>query len=138
MALKELEIYLLQGFSIFQLYEKMYFRVMKIAIITFTLLFSALITNAQEFADNKFYLIDSLDLSKVEPTELELLEKSLKEFHKEKNDTNKIKALTAFIENSWDDNLWPRYNFWLKEFSEKKLNQKPKQLTKLFLKKSQS
>ena len=105
-----------------------------IALIVLLLSFSEVYS--QNYADKEFYLIDSLVLSKIDPTEKELLDESLEKFHKENEDSSKIKALSHFIENSWDDNLWPRYNLWLMEFSEKKLKEKPNKKSKLFFKKS--
>ncbi len=90
---------------------------------------------SNNYADKKYYLIDSLDLSKVDPSEKELLNETLEKFHKAKLDSNKIKALSYFIENSWDDNLWPKYNNWIYKFTKQKIETSSNS-EKLFLQKA--
>ena len=100
-----------------------------ISLIVLLLLISKVYS--QNYADKEFYLIDSLEINKIDPSEKELLEESLKNFHKAKSDSNKIKALSSFIENSWDDNLWPKYNKWVYTFTENR-SDKHKSKTDLF------
>jgi len=108
---------------------------MKIASIISILVLSVSLGYSQNYGDKNHYLIDSLDLNKIDPSELELLNNSLDKFHKAKSDSNKIKALSHFIENSWDDNLWPKYNKWVYTFTKNK-SDKYKSKTDLFFYKS--
>ena len=75
----------------------------------------------QTFADKNYYLIDSLDLEALSLKEQKLINTSLKLFHNAKHDTLKIKAINIIVEESWDDSVWPRYNQWLYDFIDDKL-----------------
>ena len=92
------------------------------------LLFVILMTHccqslSQNYGDVEYYLIDSLDLELVSPTDIELLNTHLDNFHNSKNDTTKFKEIDFIVENSWDENIWPRYNDWLLEKSNVKLRE---------------
>jgi len=87
--------------------------------IAFMCLFLSL--NAQEYVDNKYYLIDSLDISTASSKEKTLLESSLKEYHSSKHDTLRLKVISHLVENSWDNKIWPRYNAWVYHFTKEKL-----------------
>ena len=87
--------------------------------IVFLCLFLSL--NAQEYVDEKYYLLDSLDLSSTSSKEKTLLESSLKEYHSSLQDTLKLKAISHLVENSWDNKIWPRYNAWVYRFTKKEL-----------------
>ena len=54
---------------------------------------------AQNYADKTYYLVDSLDLDELGESDKVLLESSLKEYHKAKDDTSKINALNSICES---------------------------------------
>jgi len=93
----------------------------KKGVISIILLCLFLSLNAQEYVDEKYYLLDSLDLSSTSSKEKKLLESSLKEYHSSSHDTLKLKAISHLVENSWDNKIWPRYNAWVYYFTKKKL-----------------
>lgn len=66
--------------------------------------------SAQPFADKKYYLVDSLDLTKLTPEDKILIENSLKVYHIAKHDTDKINALNNICENMIDES-WYKYQF---------------------------
>lgn len=76
----------------------------------------------QNFADKSYYLIDSLDLGKMSDKDKAMVDSCISFYHKSKEDTTKIKAIKFIIEESWDDNVWPKYNQWLYTHVKEKLN----------------
>ena len=80
--------------------------------------------NAQQYADPSYYLVDSLILEDISDSNLDLLELSLKKYHKSNSDTAKIKSIENIVENCWDGNVWPKYNLWIYNFCREKLKQK--------------
>ena len=98
--------------------------------LKFTLLFSLLfigITDkertllAQEFANPSYYLVDSLVLEQLSSFDEALLDSCLAIYHSSESDTIKIRAITAIVEESWDDNVWPVYNQWIYTLAKQKL-----------------
>lgn len=70
----------------------------------------------QTFADKEVYLVDSLDLSVLEEIELEIIESSIEKFHGASNEMDKVSSIVYIIEESWDYNVWPKYNEWLEGY----------------------
>ncbi len=68
--------------------------------------------------------MDSLILENISDAEKTNLNTALKAFHQAKDDTSKLNALSTFIQNSFDDDLWPKYNAWVHHFSKEKLKNK--------------
>lgn len=93
-------------------------------IFTAALLSSVYSAKAQHYGDPDFYLIDSLDIDAISKTDSVMLDSCLSVYHKEKDDTLKIEAIKFIIEESWDKNIWPRYNEWLYNTIQKRLEQK--------------
>jgi len=81
--------------------------------------------SAQTFGDREFYLIDSLDMSKLEQQELALIDSCLKAYHTSSSDTGRLEALNFLVENSWNDNVWPRYNTIMFNLAQTKFNDDP-------------
>ncbi|MBC7863655.1 MAG: tetratricopeptide repeat protein, partial [Bacteroidia bacterium] len=79
-------------------------------------------TFSQKFADKKFYLADSLDLTKVEPANVQLLDSLLKIYHNNANDTFKINILMKVVEECFNENVWPKYNNMVFELLKKRMN----------------
>ncbi len=77
---------------------------------------------AQTFADKNYYLVDSLELTKLSEEDRELVNSSLKKFHESKTDSLKLKYINDIIELSWDENLWTKYNSWMNNYLTKKLS----------------
>ena len=94
---------------------------------------STQISTAQNYADKEYFLIDSLDISKVSNQDKFLIDSCLSLYHNSKSDTAKITAITTIVEESWDNNVWPKYNLWIYHQSLKKLNENPNIKTKRFL-----
>ena len=92
-------------------------------IVHFFLLFS-FSAFGQKYADKSYYLIDSLDLSKVSEADIGLIESNLKEYHKSDNDSLKYQFVDHIIEGSWDVEIWPKYNEWMYFDVKKKLAKK--------------
>jgi serine phosphatase RsbU (regulator of sigma subunit) len=88
---------------------------------------------AQTFADKSYYLVDSLVLDELSTAEKQLIDSSLNVYHKAKTDTSKINAIETIIEGSWDESIWPKYNNWLYNFIQKKINQNPSKKTDTLL-----
>jgi tetratricopeptide (TPR) repeat protein len=75
----------------------------------------------QKFAPKKFYLIDSLDLASLTKNDRQLIDSCLMLYHKAKEDTTKVNVINVIIEESWDENVWPKYNNWIYTFLQNKL-----------------
>jgi len=73
---------------------------------------------AQNFADVDYYLIDKLEIDKVSKTDKLLMDSCLQIFHKTNDDTVKAAAIKTIVEESWDDNVWPKYNDWLYTYTQ--------------------
>jgi len=80
---------------------------------------------AQNFADKEYYLVDSLVLEELTEGDRALIDSSLKVFHKAKDDTSRISAVNLIVEESWDDNVWPKYNKWVYNFVTLKIASHP-------------
>jgi len=80
--------------------------------------------NAQNYADKEFFLIEKLEYDKIGKSDKLLLDSCLSLFHDSKNDTTKTNAIKYIVEQSWDENIWPRYNDWLYDYVKIKLSKK--------------
>jgi len=78
--------------------------------ILFFLFLSGWAVNYGQFADSKYYLVDSLVLENLSSGDKELLESELDNYHKAKSDTGKLKALSN-ISNEMYDESWESYNW---------------------------
>jgi len=79
-------------------------------------------SQAQNYVDKTYYLIDSLEYDNLIESEKKILDSSLTIYHKTASDTQKLKAVNFIIENSWDEKVWPRYNQWMYQYTSDKLN----------------
>ncbi len=57
-------------------------------------------TNAQNFADKKHYLIDSLILNQISDEDIKTIDVELAESHKSTSDTTKVKVIMSIVEQS--------------------------------------
>jgi len=76
---------------------------------------------AQNYADKKYYLIDSLSLNELSSSEIKLIDSSLISFYNTKQDTTKAKIINKLIVYLPNEKVWSKYNNWLYEFTAKKL-----------------
>jgi len=74
------------------------------------LLLSLAGTSSAQYEDKSFYLLDSLDLSGVEASDVALLDSMLPLYHSAKDDTARFNVLGYIVEECWADEVWPRYN----------------------------
>lgn len=77
---------------------------------------------AQTFEDKSYYLVDSLDLSNSETFEIQILDSCLNVFHHAQSETERTDAILYVVKESYDQNIWPKYNLWLMQFASKKLS----------------
>ena len=70
---------------------------------------------AQKYGDQDFYLIDSLRIQQLSQSDKELIDTSLLLYHNTLNDTVELGILEHIVDNCWNDNVWPRYNQYLKK-----------------------
>jgi len=93
----------------------------KYTFLIYVLLVAYLPSQAQNYADKNYYLIDSLNLNDLVDNEKELIHRSLTKFHSTKSQEFKLKAINTIVENSWDDNVWHKYNQWMYGFTRREL-----------------
>jgi two-component sensor histidine kinase len=79
-------------------------------------------SQAQNYADKNYYLVDSLDMERIVEKEKKLIEVSLTEYHSTTQDSTKIKALFNIINQSLDPYIWNKYNQFAFDFIDNKLN----------------
>ncbi|MGE0560780.1 MAG: tetratricopeptide repeat protein [Flavobacteriales bacterium] len=83
---------------------------MKSILFIFFLLLLPFFGSSQNYADKKYYLVDSLDLDALTKRDRQLLDSCLKLFHVSKQDTSKISALNGICENMVHED-WSKYQF---------------------------
>ena len=89
----------------------------KQGFLLFLLLLSAATTQAQQYGDASFYLIDSLELTSLSTKERQLIDSSLHVFHQTKQDTIKAKTINNLVAYLPNENVWSKYNHWLYHFT---------------------
>ncbi len=94
------------------------------------LLFLSFSGISQNFADKDYYLVDSLEIDKISPSDLKLIDSCLTFFHQAKDDTTRLKGVNTIVEESWDNNVWPKYNMWSYYFVQEKLKENPNEKVK--------
>ena len=85
--------------------------------------------------NDNFFIIDSIDINKIEKAELDFLEKTLEAFHDADDEISKLAVLKEYVENSYDFEVWPKYNEWMYYYCKARLTEYPnpvlrKELTK--------
>ena len=91
---------------------------------------------SQNFADKKYYLVDSLDLITLTKSDKQLIDSCLNVYHKVKDDTSKINAIKLIVEEGFDDKIWLKYNLWIYNSTNKKLKNNYSASISFYLKKS--
>jgi len=79
----------------------------RVAILLISLLFILTENVAQDFADKKFYLVDSLVLASVHNRDIPLFDSTLALYHSAPHDTVKLQYLDFIIDNCYSQHLWP-------------------------------
>lgn len=99
-------------------------RFRKLILFSIFFIFCFTIVNAQNYADRKKYLIDSVDLALLSTEENHILDSVLQVYKRSKHDTTKFLALSYFIEQCSNALVWVRYNDFILNKLENNLNQK--------------
>jgi len=79
-------------------------------------------TNGQTYADKKYYLVDSLELSELSEGDKGIISSALTKYHKTNQDSLKLKYINDIIELSWDEKVWTSYNSWMNQYLTNKLS----------------
>jgi len=82
-------------------------------LLTFVLVLLSSPSYSQSYANPNHYLIDSLDFDKLSENEQFLIDSCLTLFHNTHQDTSRLGIINIIVEESWDDNVWPKYNYWV-------------------------
>lgn len=72
---------------------------------------------AQEYAPKDQYLIDSLNLSTISDKDKHLIDSALALFGQCNGPVCQVGAISIIVQESWDINIWPRYNRWIHDFA---------------------
>lgn len=103
-----------------------------ISTTIFSILFCIFLT-AQNFADKKYYLIDSLDFSSITRSDSLLVEKYMKIYHEAESDTLRLIIIDSLITDAYDEHTWTSYNDFQYDFILRKLqNIQNKGILKIF------
>ncbi len=98
----------------------MIIKAFKINYIFYFLVFTML-SQAQNYVDSNYYLVDSLNLTKLVASERNLIHEALLKYHQSESKEFKLKAINFLIENSWDKSVWPKYNKWMYRYTQNEL-----------------
>jgi hypothetical protein len=55
--------------------------------------------SSQTFSDSEYYLVDSLVLEQLSPSDIEVVGNSVTQYHSAKDNTSKINTLSSICEN---------------------------------------
>lgn len=69
--------------------------------------------NAQTIADKSRFLVDSLDLEKLDSLDRAVMDSCLNVYHNASHDTTRLKAILFIGDASLNAHVWPKYAFWL-------------------------
>ncbi len=87
----------------------------------FCFLVFTMLSQAQNYVDSNYYLVDSLNLTKLVASERNLIHEALLKYHQSESKEFKLKAINFLIENSWDKSVWPKYNKWMYRYTQNEL-----------------
>ena len=84
---------------------------MKFLFSTLSLLLCLQLSFAQnDFSDKSYFLVDSLNFIELSKEDSALVLETAKNYHAAKHDTTKLQILENLVDECWNDDLWPRYN----------------------------
>lgn len=98
-------------------------RLLQYVFVIYSIIWIATPVYSQIYADKAYYLVDSLEVDKLAPFEIKLIDSTLTIYHSNAHDTTKIKALNVIVAKSWDDRVWIKYNNWIHDYTKEKLAQ---------------
>lgn len=104
-----------------------------IKVLFISVLFLAYHSYGQKFADKEYYLVDSLVYENIAPEYQELLEYGLELYHKAETDMDRIDAVNQIVKLCWDENVWPKYNQWVYDYSGERLKEPQSDTTRIKL-----
>lgn len=78
-------------------------------------------TYGQDYAPAETYLVDSLDLSAISEKDRTLIDSILTVYRGCEDEICKLKAIGTIVQDSWDANVWPKYNRWMHDYTAKRL-----------------
>jgi CHAT domain-containing protein/Tfp pilus assembly protein PilF len=102
-------------------------------IILIFLFFVSFQGQAQKFADKNFYLVDSLVYENISPEYQYLIDNSLKGYHAAETDMQRVNWVNQIVKLCWDENVWPKYNQWVYEYTSAKLKEPQTDTTRFLL-----
>lgn len=80
-------------------------------------------TYGQDYAPSETYLVDSLDLAAISDKDRTLIDSILTIYRGCDNDICKLQAIGVIVQDSWDANVWPRYNRWIHDYTANRLTE---------------
>lgn len=105
-------------------------------VLFLLLLIKGVAAYGQDRTQTPYYLIDSLDLEALSENDRSLIDSAMAVYHKCSTDTCRVNAISMIVEESWDENVWPKYNRWVHDFVLEKLTQSSDSAVLYHLKKS--
>lgn len=78
-------------------------------------------TYGQDYAPSETYLVDSLDLSAISEKDRVLIDSILTIYRNCDDEICKLKAVGVIVQDSWDANVWPKYNRWIHDYTARRL-----------------
>lgn len=105
-------------------------------LLLFCVIFNQKSVSAGNDAPKDYYLISKLKLDKLSTVDKVLIDSMLTIYHNCTEDSCKIAAISTIVEESWDENVWPRYNEWIHDFTFEQLGKSNDPKTQYYLKKA--
>ncbi|PHS10818.1 MAG: hypothetical protein COA88_00595 [Kordia sp.] len=78
---------------------------------------------SQNYANKSYYLVDSLEIDNLVVNEKYIIHSSLTKFHNTNNLELKLQAINTIVEDSWNDDVWHKYNRWMYNFTKQELSE---------------
>lgn len=78
-------------------------------------------TYGQDYAPSETYLVDSLDLSAISEKDRTLIDSILIVYRGCEDEICKLQAIGTIVQDSWDANVWPKYNRWMHNYTARRL-----------------
>jgi tetratricopeptide (TPR) repeat protein len=97
-------------------------------LLSILLVLLPLLGMAQEYADKKHYLVDSIELSTFHKDDIAILNAALETYHQAKEDTTKVQALNGICENMMHED-WIKYQYLQYDLIKSLLNKNPSSAT---------
>lgn len=82
-------------------------------VLLLCIVFISPLARAQNYADPKFYIIDSLELDNISIEDKLMLDSILTMYHQSNQDTTRLTLIEYIVDECWDEAIWPKYNDFL-------------------------